>query len=287
MNISGPLYFTTKKVGKAIWDFKMLTEGDKVIIAVSGGKDSLCLLKIMQERAKFVPIHCEIVACFVDMGFSWLNKDILIKHFEEASIPYIIAKAPDQWKGEGEDFGCFWCSWNRRKALFDLAHDIKATKIAFAHHMDDIIETMLLNLFFQGEIGTMQPCQEMFDGELDIIRPLAYVEEADLLHLSKILELPVVKSQCPHGDTSKRKLVKGLIEDLKGHNKNVKKNIFRSLTRIREEYLLGNKRSQDTGRKSQATGNKSQVTGIRPQAETIEGIGEIDEKKARRRKRGE
>ena len=180
MNISGPLYFTTKKVGKAIWDFKMLTEGDKVIIAVSGGKDSLCLLKIMEERAKFVPIHFEIVACFVDMGFSWIDKNILIKHFEQTSIPYIIAKAPDQWKGEGEDFGCFWCSWNRRKALFDLAHEIKATKIAFAHHMDDIIETMLLNLFFQGEIGTMQPCQEMFDGELDIIRPLAYVEEAEL-----------------------------------------------------------------------------------------------------------
>ena len=261
MNISGPLYFTTKKVGKAIWDFKMLREGDKVIIAVSGGKDSLCLLRIMQERAKFVPIHCEIVACFVDMGFSWLNKDILIKHFEEASIPYIIAKAPDQWKGEGEDFGCFWCSWNRRKALFDLAHEIKATKIAFAHHMDDIIETMLLNLFFQGEIGTMQPCQKMFDGELDIIRPLAYVEEADLLHLSKLLELPVVKSQCLHGDTSKRKLVKGIIEDLKGHNKNVKKNIFRSLTRVREEYLLGSKKK--------------------------EGSGESNEKKERRRKRGE
>ena len=108
-----------------------------------------------------------------------------------------------------------------------------------------------------------------------------------MLHLSKILELPVISSECPHGDTSKRKLVKGIIEELKGHNKNVKKNIFRSLTRVREEYLLGNKRSQDTGRRSQATDNKSQVTGIGPQAEIIEGIGEIDEKKARRRKRGE
>lgn len=244
MNISGPLYFTTKKVGKAIWDFKMLQEGDKVIIAVSGGKDSLCLLKIMQERIKFVPVHFEIVACFVDMGFSWMNKDILIKHFEKESIPYIIAKAPEQWKGEKEQFGCFWCSWNRRKALFDLAGDIKANKIAFAHHMDDIIETMLLNLFFQGEIGTMQPCQEMFDGELDIIRPLAYVEESELLHLSKILELPVVKSQCPHGGTSKRRLVKGVIEEFKNHNKNVKKNIFRSLTRVREEYLLGSARGK-------------------------------------------
>ena len=93
MNISGPLYFVTKKVGKAIWDFKMLTEGDKVIVAVSGGKDSLCLLRIMEERAKFVPIHVEMVACFVDMGFSWIDKNILIKHFEQTSIPYIISSS--------------------------------------------------------------------------------------------------------------------------------------------------------------------------------------------------
>jgi len=255
MNIHGLLYFTTKKVGKAIWDFKMLKEGDKVLIGVSGGKDSLCLLRIMQERAKFVPIKIDIIACFVDMGFSWIDKDILIKHFEELSIPYIIAKAPDEWKGETEDFGCFWCSWNRRKALFDLARDIKANKIAFAHHMDDIIETMLLNLFFQGEIGTMRPCQGMFDGELDIIRPLAYVEEVELLQLAEVLQLPVISSQCPHGETSKRSLVKGIIKELELHNKNTKKNIFRSLTRIREEYLLGNKH-QATGRRSQSIVNR-------------------------------
>ncbi len=265
MNISGSLYFTTKKVGKAIWDFKMLKEGDKMIIAVSGGKDSLCLLKIMQERIKFVPIHYEMVACFVDMGFSWVNKNILVEHFEKESIPYIIAKAPALWKGEEEDFDCFWCSWNRRKALFDLARDIKANKIAFAHHMDDIIETMLLNLFFQGEIGTMQPCQEMFDGELDIIRPLAYVEEGELAHLSKILELPVISSECPHGDVSKRKLVKGIIKELRSYNRNVKKNIFRSLTRVREEYLLDSRKKE--GKEKQEEGG--------------------DEQKRRRKKRGE
>ncbi len=238
MNISGPLYFTTKKVGKAIWDYRMLGDGDKVIIGVSGGKDSLCLLRILNERAKFVPIHFEMIACFVDMGFSWIDKEILIRHFEELSVPHVIVKAPEQWNSEDGEFGCFWCSWNRRKALFDLAKDIKANKIALAHHMDDIIETMLLNLFFQGEIGTMQPRQEMFEGELDIIRPLAYVEEDELLQLSQHLQLPVIASQCPVGDRSKRKLVKGIIEELVGHNKNVKKNIFRSLTRVRAEYLL-------------------------------------------------
>lgn len=237
MNIRGPLYFTTKKTGKAIWDYRMLEEGDKVIVAVSGGKDSLCLLRILKERLKFVPINYEMIACHVDMGFSWVNTDVLVEHFEKEDLPYIIARPPEDWKGESEDFDCFWCSWNRRKSLFDLAGGIGANKIAFAHHMDDIIETMLLNLFFQGEIGTMLPYQEMFDGELAIIRPLAYVEEKELTRLASILNLPVITSACPLGDISKRSLVKGIVADLKKHNRNVKKNIFRSLAKIRTEYL--------------------------------------------------
>jgi tRNA 2-thiocytidine biosynthesis protein TtcA len=237
MNIRGPFYFTTKKAGKAIWDYRMLSDGDKVIVAVSGGKDSLCLLKIMQERLKFVPIDYELIACHVDMGFPWVNADVLADYFEREGLSYIIASPPEDWTGDIESLDCFWCSWNRRKAIFDLAGDIGANKIAFAHHMDDIIETMLLNLFFQGEIGTMMPYQEMFDGELAIIRPLAYVEEKELARLATILNLPVIASSCPRGDVSKRSLVKGIVADLKKHNRNVKKNIFRSLTKIRQEYL--------------------------------------------------
>lgn len=237
MNIKGPFYFITKKTGKAIWDYKMLGDGDKVLVAVSGGKDSLCLLRIMQERLKFVPINYELIACHVDMGFPWVNKDILAEHFKKEGVRHIIAKPPEAWAEGREDFGCFWCSWNRRKALFDLAGKIGANKIAFAHHMDDIIETMLLNLFFQGEIGTMLPYQDMFDGELAIIRPLAYVDEKELIRLADILSLPVISSACPNSDTSKRRLVKDIVADLKKHNRNVKKNIFRSLSKIRREYL--------------------------------------------------
>ncbi|OPX98795.1 MAG: tRNA 2-thiocytidine biosynthesis protein TtcA [Syntrophorhabdus sp. PtaB.Bin047] len=237
MNIRGPFYFITKKAGKAIWDYRMLSDGDKVIVAVSGGKDSLCLLRIMQERLKFVPIDYELIACHVDMGFPWVNADVLAEYFEKEGLSYVIASPPEEWTGDIENLDCFWCSWNRRKAVFDLAGDLGANKIAFAHHMDDIIETMLLNLFFQGEIGTMMPYQEMFDGELAIIRPLAYVEEKELTRLATILDLPVIASECPRGDVSKRNLVKGIVADLKKHNRNVKKNIFRSLTKIRQEYL--------------------------------------------------
>jgi tRNA 2-thiocytidine biosynthesis protein TtcA len=238
MNAPKALYSITKKVGKAVWDYRMLSEGDKIIVAVSGGKDSLCLLRIMQERMKYVPVRHEIVACCVDMGFKWMNTDRLADYFEHESVPYVIARPAEEWKGKEEAPGCFWCSWNRRKTLFDLARKIGATKIAFAHHMDDIVETMLLNLFFQGEIGTMQPCQEMFNGRLSLIRPLAYVEEKELSRLAERLALPVIASQCPHSGASKRRVVKDIVEDLKKHNRNVKKNIFRSHTRIRTDYLL-------------------------------------------------
>jgi len=110
--------------------------------------------------------------------------------------------------------------------------------LAFGHHMDDIIETMLLNLLFNGEIGTMKPCQEMFKGRFTIIRPLAYVQEKELKRLAAKLDLPVIKSQCVNGERSKRRLVKGMISEVEHHNRNVKKNIFRSLQRVREEYLL-------------------------------------------------
>jgi tRNA 2-thiocytidine biosynthesis protein TtcA len=235
--VSSISHFFSKKVGKAIWDYKMLKEEDRVLLAVSGGKDSLTLLRVMKERLKFVPIDYEIIACHVDMGFDWVDTNLLRAHFENEGVRYVIAKPERNWKNGG-DFTCFWCSWNRRKVLFNLMGTMGCTKLALGHHMDDIIETMLMNLMFNGEIGTMKPYQEMFNGEFAIIRPLAYVEEKELKRLSTRLELPVIKSQCLNGDLSKRRLVKGIVSEIERHNRNVKKNIFRSLQRVRGEYLL-------------------------------------------------
>lgn len=230
-------FFTSKKVGKAIWDYGMIKENDRVLVAVSGGKDSLCMLKILKDRIRFVPHKYEIVACFVDMGFEWINKETLIDFFKKESVEFLISSPSSDWKRNDKNFSCFWCSWNRRKALFDTARKIGCTKIALGHHMDDIIETMLLNLFFHGEISTMRPYQEMFKGKLAIIRPLCYVEEKNLEKLSSILNLPVIKSMCPNKDISARKRMKEIIKELEAINQDVKKNIFRSLKRIRKEYL--------------------------------------------------
>lgn len=238
MKLNGLFFFTSKKVGKAVWDYGMIKDRDRILVAVSGGKDSLCMLKILKERIKFVPHKYELIACFVDMGFDWINKEVLIEYFRKESVDFTIAPAPSNWKGKTENFDCFWCSWNRRKALFDTAQRIGCSKIALGHHMDDIVETMLLNLFFNGEISTMRPYQEMFEGTLAIIRPLAYVEERQLEKLSSVLGLPVVKSMCPNKDISRRKKIKEIIREMELINPEVKKNIFRSLRRVKTQYLL-------------------------------------------------
>jgi tRNA 2-thiocytidine biosynthesis protein TtcA len=236
--MTGISHFLSKKVGKATWDYRMLKDGDRILLAVSGGKDSLTLLRMMKDRQSFVPVDHEIIAAHVDMGFDWVDTECLKAHFEREGVRYVVAKPKKQWKQGDGSFTCFWCSWNRRKVLFDLMKEMKCTKLALGHHMDDIIETMLLNLLFNGEIGTMKPYQEMFKGEFAIIRPLAYVQEKELKRVAARLELPVIKSQCPNSDTSKRRLVKGIIAEMERHNRNVKKNIFRSLQRVREDYLL-------------------------------------------------
>jgi tRNA 2-thiocytidine biosynthesis protein TtcA len=236
---NGLSYFITKKVGKAIWDYRMIKDGDRILVAVSGGKDSLSMLRILKERTRFVPIKYELIACHVDMGFEWVKKDLLADHFEQEGVRHVVAEPNPGWRKEGEPFGCFWCSWNRRKALYAMAKKLGCSKIALGHHMDDIAETLLLNLLFNGEICTMRPYQEMFKGEIAFIRPLAYVEERELVRLADRLELPVIKSRCPYSETSKRRLVKEMIKEAGQHNRNTKKNIFRSLQRVRPEYLLG------------------------------------------------
>jgi tRNA 2-thiocytidine biosynthesis protein TtcA len=245
--LSGLSYYVSKKVGKAVWDYRMLKDDDRILVAVSGGKDSLALLSIMKDRQRFVPVRHEIIACHVDMGFEWVQTDILRDYFESQNIRYVIADPSEQWT-QDQPLDCFWCSWNRRKTLFKLAGEIGCNKLALGHHMDDIIETVLLNLLFNGEIGTMRPYQELFNGRLTLIRPLAYVEEKDLTRFANQLDLPVIASRCPRSKTSKRRLVKEIIAEVHKHNTNVKKNIFGSLQRIRKEYLLGTEQKMEPGR---------------------------------------
>lgn len=231
-------FFISKKVGKAMTDYGMIQDGDKILVAVSGGKDSLCLLKILEYRKTFVPVKYDILAVHIDMGYHCVHPKILAAYFKQHGHKYRIKKV-DILKGKDRaSISCFWCAWNRRKALFELADKLGCTKIALGHHKDDIVETILLNLFFNSEISAMSPKQELFKGKITIIRPLAYVEEKEIIRFSRQIDFPHPRCQCPNANTSRRAMVKKIITGLEKICPNVKTNIFNSIKRIKEDYLL-------------------------------------------------
>ncbi len=236
--LKGTELYISKRVGKAIMDYEMLQNGDKIAVAVSGGKDSLTLLHILASRLKFVPVKYSLLAVHVDMGYPCQHPKILAEYFRKLGIDYHIEKI-DILKGKSrKDISCFWCSWNRRKALFETAHRLHCTKLALGHHKDDIVETTLLNMFFQGEISTMCPKQELFKGKIVIIRPLAYTEEELIRRFAKNLDFPHHKCSCPNSVTSKRTKMEHIIKELEKICPEVRTNIFRSVKRIKKEYLL-------------------------------------------------
>lgn len=234
----GEEFYISKKVGKAITDYNMLSDKDKIAVAVSGGKDSLTLLKVLRDRQSFVPIEYELLAVHIDLGFGSIDSRILAGYFKKHAYEYHIEKI-DILKGKDrKDISCFWCSWNRRKALFETAAKFNCNKVALGHHKDDIVQTMLLNLFFQGEISAMRPKQELFKGKITLIRPLAYVEEKEIIGFAKSEDFLHPKCRCPNSISSQRTQIAEIIKELEIACPQVKTNIYRSLKRIKSEYLL-------------------------------------------------
>jgi tRNA 2-thiocytidine biosynthesis protein TtcA len=228
-------------MGKAIHRYGLIEEGDRILVGVSGGKDSLSLLHLLYERSKRVPTQYELFPVYIDLGFESGQAEILKKFFEMKGLPYHIeftdigrrANSP-----ENRENPCFLCSWERRKCLFHLAHRFKCNKIALGHHQDDIIETLLLNIFYSAEISTMVPLQNLFKGKITLIRPLALLEEKKIERFAREMGLPFGPSGCPSSGKTKRKVIKDIIEALNKKNRRVKGNIFRSLSNIKLDYTL-------------------------------------------------
>ena len=217
----------------------MIAEGDRLAVAVSGGKDSLSLMHVLRHRQRVSPVRFEFAAVHVDFEFEDFNPQQLIRYFQEQGFSYHVEKV-GQLKGERwEDIDCFWWSRNRRKALFRMADREGFTKIAFGHHLDDIVETIVLNQFYRGEIGAMKPMVELFGGKVVIIRPLAYVREREMVRLARELGIDTMgQSKCANDDTSHRMRIKKMLQEFESSNPMVVTNIFRSLKNIKSDYLV-------------------------------------------------
>ncbi len=229
----------SNRIGRAIADFQLIEEGDKIIVAVSGGKDSLTLLKLLLARRRWAPIDYDIMAVHIVTDYrckGCMHSSALERIFTEWQVPYKFIEikiCTDSTK----KVSCFWCSWNRRKALFNLAREMRYNKIALGHHKDDIIETLLLNLFYKGEISSINARQPLFNGALTIIRPLVYIEEDRIRLFAKESGFPAQICRCPNSRLSNRAFMKKIIKEVKGTCDHVKSNLFKAPSRIKEGYL--------------------------------------------------
>jgi len=232
-------YQISRRIGDAIGDYGLIEEGDRIIVAVSGGKDSMALLEMLKYRQRFAPVKYDLLAVWIDLEIPGFPRQELLDFLKASGIPFEVEQAKIAPGGRWEEVNCYHCSSLRRKLLFQMAGRLGFNKIAFGHHLDDMAQTILLNMCFRAEIGAMCAKQEMFGGLLTIIRPLAYVREEDIRELS---DQGLVKSfkghACPNDQRSKRVLFKEWLDRLEEVNDGVPKNILRSLSNIRKDYLL-------------------------------------------------
>lgn len=229
-----------RKAGRGIHRYKMIKHGDKILIGVSGGKDSFCLTLALKQRLKWVPINYQLFAVFIEWReypVAQEKKQALKAFFSGLEIPLKLIKRSMHTPSFHGDFNCYLCSRNKKRILFEQANQLGITKIALGHHMDDMVETTLLNLFYRGSFATMMPVQEFFNGKIQIIRPLCEVYENDITRLSALLNLPLISIDCQGKQTNQRLLIKEIIKKLLRVNKKVRENIYRAPWRINQKYL--------------------------------------------------
>lgn len=233
-----------KRFEETLMKHQMISPGDRVLVGVSGGADSLTLLTLFTGPLLFTPKPEFILAVYIDLGFDDGSQGKrLERYFQENGHCYRIEKTEIGLLAHSEfnrkASPCFLCSRLRRKRLFELARDFRCNKLALAHNRDDVIETFLLNVFFAREISTMIPTQCYFRGEFQLIRPLVYMEERLIKRFAREAGLPIIENPCPSNGTTKRAYIKELLKKLEQENPNVKikENIFKALKRPKIEYL--------------------------------------------------
>ncbi len=227
--------------GKAIHTMDMIRDGDHVMVAVSGGKDSLALLWLLKERIKRVPIDYRITAVHVDPGFGANSADQMTSFFLAHGFEFRVIESDIGPKAHGpqnRENPCFLCSRLRRKLLFQMAEEVGCNRMAFGHHKDDLIETFFLNVFYGASISTMVPVQGFFGGKLTVIRPFYLVDEELIRRYAQLMDWPEISLDCPTAGSSKREEIKNMLKHFYRSNRKIKGNIFHALQNVNAEYLL-------------------------------------------------
>ena len=230
------------EVARASHDFRLLEPGDRVLVAVSGGKDSHALLYLLRQIQRRAPFEFSLIALNVDQGHPGFPSHVLPDYFEREGYEYKIVQE-DTYSvvkekiPEGKTF-CSLCSRLRRGILYTQAVELGATKIALGHHRDDVIETLLLNLLYSGQLKAMPARLRSDDGRNVVIRPLVYLSEAELQEFAEQKAFPIIPCDlCGSQENLQRKQVKNLLNELDAKNPLVRKNVFAALGNVRLSHL--------------------------------------------------
>lgn len=227
------------KVRKAIREYGLIEDGDRILIGLSGGKDSLALVDFLRRQSKVYKPKFELVVAHVIMTNIPYHSDLeYLKTFaEEYSLPFIVYETSFDLSTDRRKSPCFLCSWMRRKTLFDIAKSEKCNKIALGHHQDDILETLLMNMTHQGSFGTMPPKLKMDKFDMTIIRPMCLVAEKELIQIASSQKYRRQIKGCPYESSSSRSDMKDILAKLEAINPEARYSIWSSMATIRKAYL--------------------------------------------------
>ncbi len=232
-----------RKMRQGVHYFDMISPGDRIIIGISGGMDSLALLSLFGSNKNNWTEMIEIIPLHIAAGFDSESSEIaLMKDFcERLGYPLRIEYRDIESKAFAEDAPfnpCFICSRMRRKAIFETAELMGVTKVALGHHQDDLIETFFINLLFGRELAGFRPKQELFGGKYHIIRPMFLLEKKYVEGLHAKRPMPILSKSCPADGDTKRDSVRILLENIYRENPKSKKNILRALFHVKNDYLM-------------------------------------------------
>jgi tRNA(Ile)-lysidine synthase TilS/MesJ len=219
-------------VRQAIDDYHMIEDGDRIAIGISGGKDSLTLLYALAGLRSFYPKKFTIVAVTVDLGYAEFDLTPIAKLCEQLQVEYYIVKteiANVIFQNPDEKSPCYLCAKMRKGALNDFVKTLSCNKVAYAHHLDDIVETAFLSIIYEGRFYAFAPVTELDRCGLTVIRPLMYVPEADVIGFRNKFNLPVVKNPCPADGSTRREYVKQLLRQINRENPGAKKRMFHAI----------------------------------------------------------
>lgn len=232
----------TKRFHKACADYGLIADGDHILIGLSGGKDSLALVELLGKRAQIHVPRFQVTAVHVRLKERDYHSDLsyLEDFCARVRVPFIVRDTEigsRESEIQKEKDPCFLCSWYRRKVLFDVAQELGCNKIALGHHKDDLVETLLMNLIFQGSVATIPPLLQMDKMPIQMIRPLCLIEEQDIAHYAALSGYEKQTKLCPLEKASNRAEVKQLLNQLEALNPNVRDSIFSAMENIKSDYL--------------------------------------------------